>query len=86
MTRYGALRVWSGVMAVLGFVSLVSALIGVIVWAFEVDGVLRVLGVLLFGGPIVLLLATWPIALAQMMRAIADVGDAVAGVEVVQDL
>ncbi len=86
MTRYGALRVWSGVMAVLGFVSLLAALAGVIVWAFEVDGALRVLGVLLFGGPIALLLATWPIALAQMMRAIADVGDAVAGVEVVQDL
>jgi hypothetical protein len=78
--------VWSGVLAVLGFVSLISALIGVIAWAFEVDGVGRVLGVVLIGGPIALLLATWPIALAQMMRAIADVGDAVAGVEVTQDL
>jgi hypothetical protein len=36
------------------------------------------MAVLLFGAPIVILLATWPIALSQMMRAIADIGDAVA--------
>jgi hypothetical protein len=32
--------------------------------------------VILFGAPIVILLAAWPIALGQALRAIADIGDA----------
>jgi hypothetical protein len=31
----------------------------------------------LIGAPLALFLATWPFALSQMMRALADVGDAV---------
>ena len=34
--------------------------------------------VVMFGAPIALLLATWPIALGQALRAIADIGDTMA--------
>jgi len=57
-------------------VSIASAGVGVISWAFAVTGVWETLGVVLFGAPIVLLLATWPIALGQALRALADMGDA----------
>ena len=44
-------------------------------WAFEVDGFWQTIGVLLLGLPVAIFIATIPIALAQAMRAIADVGD-----------
>jgi hypothetical protein len=47
------------------------------VWAFEADGFWQTLGVLLLGGPVAIFLATLPIALAQALRALADVGDTV---------
>lgn len=78
MTRYGTLRSWAIFMTVLGVLSLVSAAVGTFAWAIEVEGFWRTLGVILVGAPIALLLASWPIALSQMMRAIADVGDATA--------
>jgi len=53
-------------------------LIGAIVWAFEVDGFWLTFGVLCVGLPVAVFIATLPIALAQAMRAIADVGDTVA--------
>ena len=58
-------------------VSVVSATFGVIAWAIAVSGFWETVAVVLFGGPIALLLATWPIALGQALRAIADIGDAV---------
>jgi hypothetical protein len=78
MTRYGTLRSWAVFMTILGVLSLVSAAFGTVAWAFEVEGFWQTLGVICIGAPIALLLASWPIALAQMMRAIADVGDATA--------
>jgi cation transport ATPase len=78
MTQYGTLRMWAAVLTVLGVLGVISAAIGVLVWAFEVDGFWQTLGVLLIGGPVALFLATLPIALAQALRAIADVGDTVA--------
>jgi hypothetical protein len=78
MTRYGTLRTWAVFMTVLGALSLVSASVGAVAWAIEVEGFWRTLGVILIGAPVALLLATWPIALSQMMRALADVGDATA--------
>jgi hypothetical protein len=36
------------------------------------------MGVIFLGAPIVLLLASWPIALGQALGAIADIGDSVA--------
>jgi hypothetical protein len=78
MTQYGTLRLWAALLTVVGVVGLISAAIGVLVWAFEVEGFWQTIGVLLIGGPVALFLATLPIALAQALRAIADVGDTVA--------
>ena len=77
MSRYKTLRTWSLFLIVLGVVSIISATFGVISWAVAVDGSWETIAVLLFGGPIALLLAAWPIALGQALRAIADIGDAV---------
>jgi hypothetical protein len=77
MSRYKTLRTWSLVSIVIGVVSVVSASIGVVAWAIDVEGVWETLGVLLLGAPVALLLATWPIALGQAFRAIADIGDSV---------
>jgi hypothetical protein len=76
MSRYKILRTWAMFLMVLGIVSIVSAGIGVVSWAIAVDGVWDTLGVILFGTPIALLLAAWPVALGQALRAIADIGDA----------
>ena len=78
MTQYGTLRMWAVFLTVLGMLSVVLATIGTIVWAVEVDGFWPTIGVLLVGGPVSVFLATLPIALAQALRAIADVGDTVA--------
>ena len=77
MSRYKTLRTWSLFLIVLGVVSIISATVGVISWAIAVDGFWDTMGVILFGGPIALLLAAWPIALGQALRALADIGDAV---------
>jgi hypothetical protein len=77
MSHYKTLRTWSVFLVVLGAVSVVSAVIGVAAWAIAVEGFWETLGVILLGAPVVLLLATWPIALGQALRALADIGDAV---------
>jgi hypothetical protein len=76
-TRFGTLRFWSALLLVIGAVTIVLTAIGVVIWAFEVDGVWATLGVIFLGAPLALALATWPIALSQLMRATADMGDAV---------
>ena len=78
MTQYGTLRFWALVLTIMGILGVIMAAIGTIIWAFEVDGFWQTLGVLLLGGPIAIFLATLPIALAQALRALADVGDTVA--------
>jgi hypothetical protein len=75
MTQYGTLRVWAALLWLIGVLGMIAALFGTIVWAIEVSGFWQTLGVLLIGGPVSIFLATFPIALAQAMRAIADVGD-----------
>jgi hypothetical protein len=77
MSRYKTLRTWSLFLIVLGVVSIISATFGVISWAIAAEGGWETMGVLLFGAPIALLLAAWPIAVGQALRAIADIGDAV---------
>ncbi len=77
MSRYKTLRTWSLVLIVLGLLSVVSAVFGVVAWAISVTGFWDTLAVILFGGPVAIMLATWPIALGQALRAIADIGDAV---------
>ena len=77
MTQYGTLRLWSTFLVLIGMLGLVAAAIGTIIWAFEVEGFWQTLGVLLIGGPFAIFFATLPIALAQALRALADVGDTV---------
>jgi hypothetical protein len=77
MTQYGTLRLWAALLTFVGVLGMLAAAVGSIVWAFEVDGFWQTVGVLLFGLPISVFLATLPIALAQALRAIADVGDTV---------
>jgi hypothetical protein len=77
MTHYGTLRAWAFIATLVGVFGMIIAGIGSIVWAFEVDGFWQTLGVLFVGLPVSVFIATIPIALAQAMRAIADVGDTV---------
>lgn len=77
MTHYGTLRMWAAVLTLVGAFGVVLAAIGTVIWAIEVEGFWQTIGVLLIGGPLSLFLATLPVALAQAMRAIADVGDTV---------
>src|SRR6267378_3114345 len=76
MSRYKTLRTWSVVLTALGVLSVISATFGVISWAIAVHGFWDTLAVVMFGAPVALLLATWPIALGQALRALADIGDA----------
>jgi hypothetical protein len=73
MTYYGTLRVWAALLMLLGPPAMMAAGAGTLIWAIEVDGFWRTIGVLLFGGPVSLLLAVLPVALAQALRALADV-------------
>jgi len=77
MTQYGTLRMWAVFLTILGTLGVILAAAGTLIWAIEVDGFWRTLGVLLLGGPVSIFLATLPIALAQALRALADVGDTV---------
>ena len=77
MTQYGTLRLWSAFLVLVGVIGLIAAAVGTIIWAFEVEGFWQTLGVLLIGGPVAIFFATLPIALAQALRALADVGDTV---------
>ena len=77
MTQYGTLRLWAALLTFVGVLGMLAAAVGSIVWAFEADGFWQTIGVLLVGLPISVFLATLPIALAQALRAIADVGDTV---------
>jgi hypothetical protein len=78
MTQYGTLRLWAVFLTVIGLLGVLAAVAGTIIWAIEVEGFWQTIGVVLVGGPISIFLATLPIALAQALRAIADVGDTVA--------
>ena len=77
MTQYGTLRAWAFVATLVGVFGMIIAAVGAIVLAFEADGFWQTMGVLLIGLPVAVFIATIPIALAQAMRAIADVGDTV---------
>ena len=73
MTHYGTLRVWASVLTLIGVLGVVLAAVATVIWAIEAEGFWQTIGVLLIGGPLAIFLATLPIALAQALRAIADV-------------
>jgi len=78
MTQYGTLRTWAALLTFFGVLSVFAAAAGTVIWAIEANGLWQTLGVILIGGPISIFLATLSIAVAQALRAIADVGDTVA--------
>lgn len=78
MTQYATLRTWASLLTFFGVLSVLAAIAGTVIWAIEVDGVWETLGVVLVGAPVSVFLATGPIALAQALRALADVGDTIA--------
>ena len=77
MTNYGVLRLWAAVLTFFGVLGLVGAAVGTVIWAIEVEGFWQTIGIVLLGGSLSLFLATFPIAVAQALRALADVGDTV---------
>ena len=72
---YGTLRVWSTVLIIVGVVGVVLVVIGTIVAMVEAVTFGQALVVLLIGGPLAALFASWPIALGQGLRALADVAE-----------
>ncbi len=77
---YGTLRLWSVVFAVLGFLAVVGTTIGIIVALTQFSEFWQGFLFLVIGAPIALLLATWPIAFSQMMRAIVFTAEDVSAV------
>jgi hypothetical protein len=72
---YRALRLWSSVLIIIGVAGVIFVVIGVI---FAMIGAARTwqpLAILLIGGPLAALFASWPIALGQGLRALADVAE-----------
>jgi len=77
MTQFRTLRVWAGLLTMIGVLAVLLAGAGTVIWAIEVDGFWRTLGVILFGSPVSVLLGAVPVAVAQALRALADIGDTV---------
>ena len=73
--NYAALRLWSTVLIVIGVVGVICVVIGTIVAMIEAVTFLQALAILLIGGPLAALFASWPIALGQGLRALADVAE-----------
>jgi uncharacterized sodium:solute symporter family permease YidK len=74
-SHYGALRLWSTVLIVVGIVGVVFVLIGTIIAMVEAVSFGQALAILLIGGPLAALFASWPIALGQGLKALADLAE-----------
>jgi hypothetical protein len=72
---YGALRLWSTVLVVIGVGGVIFVGIGVIFAMIDAPTFGQALVFLLIGAPLALLFASWPIALGQGLRALADVAE-----------
>jgi ABC-type siderophore export system fused ATPase/permease subunit len=72
---YGALRLWSTVLVVVGVGGVIFVAIGTIFAMIEAVTFGQTLAILLIGGPLAALFASWPIALGQGLRALADVAE-----------
>jgi hypothetical protein len=68
---YAALRLWSTVLIIIG----VLVVIGTIFAMIEAVTFGQAIAILLIGGPLAALFASWPIALGQGLRALADVAE-----------
>ena len=72
---YGTLRLWSTVLVVVGVVGVIFVAIGTIFAVFAAPTFWQGAAFLLIGGPLAVLFASWPIALGQGLRALADVAE-----------
>jgi hypothetical protein len=72
---YGALRLWSNVLNAVGIAGVIFVAIGVILASFGADSIWQLLAILLIGGPLAALFASWPVALGQALDALADVAE-----------
>jgi hypothetical protein len=72
---YGALRLWATVLVVVGVGGVIFVGIGVIFAMIESPTFLQAMAFLLIGAPLAVLFASWPIALGQGLRALADVAE-----------
>ncbi|MGH3144443.1 MAG: hypothetical protein ACRDTR_01445 [Rubrobacter sp.] len=73
------MRLWSTVLIGVGVVRVAFVIIGTIVAMFEAVTFGQSIAILLIGGPLAILFASWPIALRQGLRALADVAEHVQG-------
>lgn len=69
---YGALRLWSSVLIIIGVAGVIFVVIFAMIGAATFW---QALAILLIGGPLAALFASWPIALGQGLRALADVAE-----------
>jgi len=72
---YGTLRLWSTVLVIVGILGVIFVVIGTIFAVFAAPTFWQGVGFLLIGGPLAVLFASWPIALGQGLRALADVAE-----------
>jgi flagellar motor component MotA len=72
---YAALRLWSTVLIIIGIAGVIFVVIGVIFAIIGATTFWQGLAILLIGGPLAALFASWPIALGQALRALADVAE-----------
>jgi ABC-type siderophore export system fused ATPase/permease subunit len=72
---YGALRLWSTVLMFIGILGVIFVIIGVIFAVLGAESFWQVLWILFFSAPLAALFASWPIALGQALRALADVAE-----------
>ena len=72
---YGALRLWSNVLNAVGVAGVVFVAIGVIFASIGADSFWQLLAILFIGGPLAALFASWPVALGQALKALADVAE-----------
>ena len=77
--EYGTLRLWSNVLNAVGIAGVIFVSIGVILAAIGATSFWQLLAILLIGGPLAALFASWPIALGQALEALADVAEYVRG-------
>ena len=73
--NYEVLRLWSTVLTFIGILGVIFVVIGVIFGMLGAASFWQVLAILLIGGPLAALFASWPIALGQALRALADVAE-----------
>jgi uncharacterized sodium:solute symporter family permease YidK len=72
---HGAMRIWATVLIFVGVLGVVFVVIGTIFAVIQAETFAQGLAMLLIGGPLAALFASWPIALKQDLEAIADVAE-----------